>query len=95
MSYNDNMNTNKTSHTKKGPVTVKVISDLSDANIQKVVVVAPDGHTEAFDNRVYQCLAKGCGNRGSVNSGHFTRKGKDTVCHCGSDFNRWIREAAV
>lgn len=79
---------------KKGEV--KRITDLSQAEIQKVVVVAPGGHKEGFDNRIYQCLEKGCGNRGSVNAGHFRRDGEYTIClACGGDFNRWVREAAV
>lgn len=81
---------------KADSMTVGIITDVNETNIRRVVVVAPGGHTEGFDNRVYQCLVKGCGNRGSVNEGHFHRVGSDTICNsCGGDFNRWVREAAV
>jgi hypothetical protein len=68
------------------------------------IVVAPEGHKEEFDDRIYACLNskateskdKVCGNRGSVNGGAFTRSHSDTVClRCGSSNNRWEREALV
>jgi hypothetical protein len=87
------MKTKKNTHT---PTVVPVLTDIAQANISHVVVVAPDGHKEGFDNRTYQCLVKGCGNRGSVNEGAYKRQGSYTICNaCGGDFNRWVREAAV
>jgi choline kinase len=82
---------------KPGKAEVKIIKDLAQASIQKVVVVAPGGHKEDFDDRVYQCLRTGCGNRGTVRKGHFHREGKGyTICNsCGTGENRWVREAAV
>jgi len=65
-----------------------------------IVIADPTGSgpSRDLDDRVYQCLnSNGCGNQGSVNSGAFKRQGRhDTACvACGSEFNRWIRDAAV
>lgn len=69
---------------------------VSEKRIKKVVVVAPGGHKEAFDNRVYICLEANCEGKGSVNEGAFRREGQYTICNgCSGDFNRWHREAAV
>jgi hypothetical protein len=99
-----------TSHTPtkaKAASKAKGLKDLSLGSKSlnmNTIVVAPDGHKEDFDNRIYACLnvrsgedKKGvCGNRGSVNDGSFTRSHSDTLClRCGSSHNRWEREALV
>lgn len=77
--------------------TRKVRGHLPERIAPEGLVIAPSGHPEAVDNRVYQCLNTKCLAKGSVNDGTFSRHAKNvTVCNfCGHDDNRWVREVGV